>query len=101
MFWTYRVAEWANWEQSMKFTNEEDDQARERRDKSGMLRRSIYRSVADPNEIMLVAEFSTRAGAEALLQDPEGMRRWHERTGLDLFPPVLITERLDDLGWTR
>jgi hypothetical protein len=29
------------------------------------------------------------------------MRSWHERTGLDVFPPVLITEHFDDLGWTR
>jgi hypothetical protein len=30
--------------------------------------------VDDPNEVMFVAEFQTREGAEALLQDPEGMR---------------------------
>ena len=79
MFWTYRVANWEGWVRSLKFTNEEDEHARERRDKYGMVRRSIYRSVDDPNEVMLVAEFRTREGAEALLQDPEGMRRWHER----------------------
>jgi predicted DNA-binding protein (UPF0278 family) len=101
MFWTYRVADWDGWVESLKFTNQEDAAARERRDKYGMLRRSIYRSVDDPTEVMLVAEFSTREGAEALLQDPEGMRRWHERTGLEVFPPVLITENLDELGWTR
>jgi predicted DNA-binding protein (UPF0278 family) len=101
MFWTYRVSDWDGWVNSMKFTNEEDDAARERRDKYGMVRRSIYRSVDDPTEVMLVAEFSSREGAEALLQDPEGMRRWYERTGLEVFPPVLITEHLDDLGWTR
>jgi hypothetical protein len=57
--------------------------------------------VDDPDEVMLVAEFSSREGAEALLQDPEGMRRWHERTGLEVFPPVLITEQQEDLGWAR
>jgi predicted DNA-binding protein (UPF0278 family) len=101
MFWTYRVSDWDGWVNSLKFTNEEDDAARERRDKYGMVRRSIYRSVDDPAEVMLVAEFSSREGAEALLQDPEGMRRWYERTGLEVFPPVLITEHLDELGWTR
>jgi predicted DNA-binding protein (UPF0278 family) len=101
MFWTYRVSDWDGWVNSLKFTNEEDDAVRERRDKYGMVRRSIYRSVDDPAEVMLVAEFSSREGAEALLQDPEGMRRWYERTGLEVFPPVLITEHLDELGWTR
>jgi quinol monooxygenase YgiN len=101
MFWTYRVADWASWAETLAFMNREDDQARERRDKYGMLRRSVYRSVDDPNEVMFVAEFQTREGAEALLQDPEGMRRWHERTGLEVFPPVLITEHFEDLRWTR
>lgn len=101
MFWTYRVADWERWMASTRFTNQEDEAARARRDKYGMLRRTVYRSVDDPDEVMFVAEFRTREGAEALLQDPEGMRRWHERTGLDVFPPVLITERLDDLGWAR
>ena len=101
MFWTYRVADWANWAETLEYINREDDRARERRDKYGMLRRAVYRSVDDPNEVMFVAEFRTREGAEALLQDPDGMRHWHERTGLDVFPPVLITEHLDNLGWTR
>src|SRR5690242_8457084 len=101
MFWSYRVADWERWQDSVRFTNDEDQAARERRDKYGMLRRSVYRSVDDPTEIMFVAEFRTREGAEALLQDPEGMRRWHERTGLEVFPPVLITESLEDLSWAR
>ena len=101
MFWTYRVSDWDAWSSSLQFMNESDEQARERRDRYGMLRRWVYRSVDDPNEVMLVAEFRTREGAEALLQDPEGMRRWHERTGLEVFPPVLVMERLDALTWTR
>ena len=52
-------------------------------------RRWVYRSVDDPNEVMMVAEFRTREGAESLLTDPDGMRRWYERTGLEVFPPVL------------
>lgn len=101
MFWTYRVSDWQRWEDSIKFINEDDADARARRDQYGMLRRAVYRSVDDPNEVMFVAEFQNRAGAEALLQDPEGMRRWHERTGLEVFPAVLITEQLDALGWVR
>src|ERR671929_2179695 len=101
MFWTYRVPDWDAWSSSLRFMNEDDEQARDRRDRYGMLRRWVYRSVDDPNEVMLVAEFRTREGAEALLQDPDGMRRWHERTGLEVFPPVLITEQLAELSWAR
>src|SRR5690242_11514839 len=101
MFWTYRVADWDGWVDSLRFMNAEDEAARQRREQYGMVRRTIYRSVDDPTEVMLVAEFRTREGAEALLQDPDGMRRWHERTGLEVFPPVLITEQLEDLGWAR
>ena len=101
MFWSYRVPDWEAWSSSLKLMNEDDDQARERRERYGMRRRWVYRSVDDPNEVMLVAEFDSRAGAEALLRAPEGMRRWNERTGLELFPPVLITEHVEPLTWSR
>jgi hypothetical protein len=96
MFWSYRVKDWESWSGTLGVTNRDDPQARERRERFGMLRRWVYRSVDDPNEIMMVAEFRSREGAEALLQDPEGMRRWYERTGLEVFPPVLITEEFAD-----
>ena len=92
MFWSYRVKDWDTWSATLGVTGRDDPLAKERRDRYGMLRRWVYRSVDDPNEVMMVAEFQSREGAEALLKDPEGMRRWYERTGLDVFPPVLITE---------
>jgi|SRR5690348_4101309 len=101
MFWSYRVSDWDAWARSLQFMNAEDEHARARRERYGMLRRWVYRSVDDPNEVMMVAEFASRSGAEALLQDPEGMRHWNERTGLEVFPPVLITEQVGDLNWSR
>jgi hypothetical protein len=89
MFWSYKVRDWDAWSATL---NEQEPQAHERRERYGLKRRWVYRSVDDPNEIMMVAEFASREGAEALLQDPDGMRRWHERTGLEMFPTVLITE---------
>ena len=101
MFWSYRVPNWEAWAESMRFLNEDDADARARRHRYGMLRRWVYRSVDDPNEIMLVAEFDSREGAEALLKDPDGMRQWYERSGLEVFPPVLITEHWEPLAWDR
>jgi hypothetical protein len=98
MFWSYRVPDWESWAATLKVSNEQDTGARARREKYGLVRRWVYRSVDDPNEVMMVAQFATREGAEALLRDPEGLRRWHERTGLDIFPPVLIAEELSELG---
>jgi hypothetical protein len=92
MFWSYRVRNWDAWSASLSNLNESDAQARERHAKYGLLRRWVYRSVDDPNEVMMVAEFASREGAEALLKDPDGMRRWYERTGLEVFPPVMIME---------
>jgi len=92
MFWSYRVRDWDSWSASLSNLNDSDAEARERRTKYGLLRRWVYHSVDDPNEVMMVAEFASREGAEALLKDPEGMRRWHERTGLEMFPPVMIME---------
>jgi quinol monooxygenase YgiN len=99
MFWSYRVPDWQAWAAGLKLLNEEDPEARERRQTYGMINRWVYRSVDDPNEVMMVAQFRSREGAEALLQDPEGIRRWHERTGVEVFPPVLITEEFEELAW--
>jgi hypothetical protein len=92
MFWSYHVRDWDAWSASLLQLNETDAAARERRARYGLVRRWVYRSIDDPSEIMMVAQFESREGAEALLKDPEGMRRWYERTGLEVFPPVLITE---------
>ena len=93
MFWSYRVRDWDSWSATL---NEQDPQSRERRERYGLRRRWVYRSIDDPSEIMMVAEFASREGAEALLKDPDGMRRWHERTGLEVFPPVLIMEEFSE-----
>jgi hypothetical protein len=100
LFWTYRVPDFDSWSTSFKWVNEDDPLARERRRKYGMVNRWVYRSVDDPSEVMLVAQFSSREGAEALMQDPDGLRLWQQRTGVEVFPPVLITEELEDLAWT-
>ena len=81
MFWSYHVQDWARWSATLKEMNEQDPLARERRQKYGLIRRSVFRSV-DAS------------------QDPEGMRRWYERTGLEVFPPVLITEEFGDVRYT-
>jgi len=99
MFWSYRVPNWQDWSTGLKQINEVDPDARERRARYGLVRRWVYRSVDDPDEVMMVAQFTSREGAEALLKDPEGMRRWHERTGVEVFPPVLITEEFEELQW--
>jgi quinol monooxygenase YgiN len=99
MFWSYRVPDFERWAAGIRFLNDQDLDARERRARYGMLRRAVYRSVDDPQEVTLMAQFQSRAGAEELLKDPEGMRRWHERTGVEAFPPVLITEELEELQW--
>ena len=97
MFWSYRVADWDAWAAAMQ---EEESRLRQRREKYGMVRRYVYRSVDDPNEVMLVAEFRTREGAEGLLRDPDGMRSWNERTGLEVFPPVILGEEQAHLRYS-
>ena len=92
IFYTYRVPEWDSWAASLKKLRDDDPQAKELRERHGLLNRWVYRSVDEPNEIMMVAEYPTREDAEALLRDPDRLQRWHERTGLEVFPPVMIME---------
>lgn len=101
IFYTYRVLEWDSWAASMKRLAEDDPQAAELRDKHGLLNRWVYRSVDDPNEVMLIAEYRSRQDAESFLRDPDRLRRWHERTGLEVFPPVLIMEEFEGGRFSR
>jgi hypothetical protein len=55
---------------------------------------SVNRAVADPNNVVIVNEFATLAGAEAFAQDPS-LPAAMGRAGVDSAPQVWIVDESD------
>jgi hypothetical protein len=62
----------------------------------GLLRRSVFRSLDDPNEVMVEIEFDSAESARALLPSLP-LRDLLDRSGVEVYPPVFIGEELTDL----
>jgi hypothetical protein len=63
----------------------------------GLLRRSVFRSLDDPNEVMVEVEFESADAARQLLPSID-LRDLLDRAGIDIYPPVFIGERVDELS---
>lgn len=59
----------------------------------GLVRRSVFRSIDDPNEVMLEIEFDSAEAAKALLPSVD-LRDLLDRSGVEVYPPVFIGEEL-------
>jgi hypothetical protein len=70
------------------------DDGQTRRGGNGVLRHWVYRSVDDEKEVMVAFEFESREAAENMLRqsDPE---LWMDRTGIDIYPAVMIGEQME------
>ena len=66
----------------------------------GLLRRSVFRSIDDPNEVMIEFEFESAEAATAFLPSFD-LDEVFERVGLELYPPVFIGQEIDELHWER
>jgi hypothetical protein len=62
----------------------------------GLLRRSVFRSLDDPNEVMVEIEFDSAESAKALLPSVD-LRELLDRSGVEVYPPVFIGEEVTDL----
>jgi hypothetical protein len=70
------------------------DEGCERRRDHGVRRHWIYRSVDDPDEVMVTLEFATRQEAEELLRVGDA-QEWMDRIGIDIYPAILIGEEME------
>jgi len=61
----------------------------------GILGRSIYRAVDDPNEIMVTFYFRSRAQAEQFMLSGEDLTRWLERTKVSIYPAVFVGTQVE------
>jgi hypothetical protein len=64
----------------------------------GLLRRAVFRSVDDPNEVMVEIEFDSLESAQAVLSSVD-LREILDRAGVEVYPPVFIGREVEDLGF--
>jgi hypothetical protein len=81
------VRDFATWERSLMG-------ALRQLDAHGVVGHRLYRSVDDPNEVMVALELESQGHAEALMQDAEALRAWLDRAGVDVYPSVFIGEQV-------
>ena len=88
----HRVADYSAWEALLR--------RYPRPTRSGLLRRSAYRSTDDPNEVMVELDFDSAEAARTYLPSVD-MHTLLDEVGLDVYPPVFIGELIEVLGFTE
>ena len=71
-----------------------------RRHVPGVVAMSVFRSVDDPNEVMVEVELDSIEAAQALIPSTN-LRDLLDRAGVEIYPPVFIGELVDDLSSAR
>lgn len=66
-------------------------------DVAGRIRRAVFRSLDDPNEIMVEVELESSEAAQQLLASVD-LRDLLDRAGVEIYPPVFIGEQVDELS---
>jgi hypothetical protein len=87
----HAVRDFATWERSLT-------EQLERLGALGVVGHRLYRSVDDPNEVMVALELESREHAEALMQDSEQLRAWLDRAGVEVYPSVFVGEEVTSGG---
>jgi hypothetical protein len=62
----------------------------------GVVRRTIYQSADDPNEVLVLVEFETEEQAHAVVPS-FGMRELLDKAGVDIYPAVFVGHEVEDL----
>jgi hypothetical protein len=69
---------------------------RESRSGGGTGHMTVFRSADDPNEVMVELELESLEDAKLLVGSP-ALRDFLDHAGIDIYPPVFIGERVEDL----
>ena len=68
-----------------------------KRPRPGVVSLSVFRSLDDPNEVMVDIEFDSAQAAEELMPSAE-FRDLMDQAGIEIYPPVFLGEVIDDLS---
>jgi hypothetical protein len=63
----------------------------------GVMSMSVFRSLDDPNEVMVDVELDSIETAREILPAEE-LRQLLDRAGIEIYPPVFIGELVDELS---
>ena len=63
----------------------------------GFLRRTVFQSIDDPNEVMIELEFDSAQAARSYLPGLP-LRELRDEIGLEVYPPVFIGTEIDELS---
>ncbi len=63
----------------------------------GLIRRTVFRSIDDPNEVMVELEFESAEAATGYLPSLP-VRELRDEIGLDVYPPVFIGTEVVELS---
>lgn len=66
----------------------------------GVVSMAVFRSLDDPNEVMIDVELDSAESAREILPAHE-LRDLLDRAGIDIYPPVFIGEIVDELSTFR
>ncbi len=67
-------------------------------DHPGLVGRKVFRSIDDPDEVMIELEFESEDAAKALLPSLD-LRDLLDRSGIEVYPPVFIGREVDELRY--
>ncbi len=63
----------------------------------GIVSQAVYRSVDDPNEVMVEMTVEGPHVVEQIVSSPT-LREFLDRAGIEVYPPLFLGERVDDLS---
>jgi hypothetical protein len=67
------------------------------RRREGVISVSVFRSIDDPNEVMVDVELDSAEVAQEMLPSEE-FREVLDRSGIELYPPVFLGQIVDELS---
>jgi heme-degrading monooxygenase HmoA len=62
----------------------------------GLVRRTVFRSLDDPNEVLVELEFESEEAAKAFIPSLD-LRDIMDRSGVEVYPPMFLGREVDEL----
>jgi hypothetical protein len=60
------------------------------------VRRTVFRSLDDPNEVLVELEFESEEAAKAFIPSLD-LRDIMDRSGVEVYPPMFLGREVDEL----